>query len=303
MTRIGFEQIQPGWEVYANDGEHLGAVTNVNDTYITMSKGLFLPKDYFIPASGIDSLDPDQERIVLSVAKADLDRQGWDDPALAEAGRDDAADFVPGDIQDTKNAEYAGGVNETQGAERAPDTQRVQRYEEELRAEKSSQQAGEVRLTKDVTEEEQGFDVPVTREDVEVRRVAVDRPAGQAEQAFDNGDTVRVPVREEQVQVTKEPRVVEEIEIRKTPRQETQRVSDTVRKERVNVERQGDVNVRGEQDLVGAGADRFQGQSDWDRSDRSSETRGAGFEEDVENDESDPDADPGDTGSTAAPLL
>lgn len=288
--QVGYDQIQPGWEVYANDGEHLGSVSDVNDTYITMTKGLFLPKDYFIPVNGIERVDTEQQQISLACAKGDLDRMGWDNPGVAESGRD------------YRGAEqvYSGGVNETQDAETAG-TQRVQRYEEELRADKTSRQAGEVRLNKDVTEEEQAFDVPVTREDVEVRRVAVNRPVGQNEDAFQDGDTIRVPVREEQVQVTKEPRVVEELEIRKGAHQETQRVSDTVRKEQINVERQGDVNVRGDRELAGAGAgtDRFQGQGDLDRQDPAMRNRGAEFQDDELEDDVEDDG--GNSGP--APLL
>jgi uncharacterized protein (TIGR02271 family) len=59
------------------------------------------------------------------------------------------------------------------------------------------------------------------------------------------GESIRVPIREEQVNVTKTPRVVEEIEISTVPREETRTVSDTVRREEIRVDQSGDVDRRG----------------------------------------------------------
>jgi uncharacterized protein (TIGR02271 family) len=123
------------------------------------------------------------------------------------------------------------------------DSLRVPVHEESLQATKRTQSAGEVAVNKRVTEREETLEVPVTREQVDVRRVAVDRPATQDERAFAEGGTLRVPIMEEQVEVTKQPRVVEEIEVSKRPVTETRRVSDTVRREEVDV--QGGGSVRG----------------------------------------------------------
>jgi uncharacterized protein (TIGR02271 family) len=79
--------------------------------------------------------------------------------------------------------------------------------------------------------------------------VAVNREATSDDTAFtDSGDTLRVPIREEQVVVSKEPRVVEELEIRKVATQDTEQVSDTVRREEVDVQRTGSTaTVSGDQ--------------------------------------------------------
>jgi uncharacterized protein (TIGR02271 family) len=122
---------------------------------------------------------------------------------------------------------------------------RVPIHEEELRAEKVRAQAGEVEITRNVVAEERTIDVPVTREEVEIRRFAVDRPASEA-RIVDTGDTIRIPVVEERVVVERDVRVAEEVEISKRAVTDTQRVSDTVRREEVSVEREGDVNVTGD---------------------------------------------------------
>jgi uncharacterized protein (TIGR02271 family) len=53
---------------------------------------------------------------------------------------------------------------------------------------------------------------------------------------LDDGETIRVPLRAEDVDVRKDTRVVEEVVISKRPVTETKRVSDTVRREEVDVD-------------------------------------------------------------------
>ena len=58
------------------------------------------------------------------------------------------------------------------------------------------------------------------------------------------GEEVRIPVREEQVNVSKDAVVTEEVKVGKRVVQDTERVSGQVRKEEVKVEQKGDVDVR-----------------------------------------------------------
>ena len=118
----------------------------------------------------------------------------------------------------------------------------VELREEELRARREMVDAGNVELHKDVVSEQRTIDVPVTREEVVIDRHAVDphpsdRPIG-------TDQTIRVPVREERVELEKQPVVYEEVEIGKRPVQETERMSGTVRREEVRIENEGDLNVR-----------------------------------------------------------
>jgi len=120
----------------------------------------------------------------------------------------------------------------------------LQLREEELRAHKETVEAGRVQLGKDVVEQEQTLDVPVTREEVYVERHAVTRqPADEPIQTGDS-ETIRVPVREERVEVEKTPVVYEEVGIGKRVTQETQSVSDTVRREELRVDSDGPVADR-----------------------------------------------------------
>jgi uncharacterized protein (TIGR02271 family) len=115
--------------------------------------------------------------------------------------------------------------------------------EERIRADKARKQTGEVAVGKRVVEQQADMEIPVTREEVEVTRRRVDRPANATETFTEDEATIRVPVTREEVKVTKEPRVVEEVVVSTRPVTETKRVSDTVRREEVIVDETGDARL------------------------------------------------------------
>jgi len=118
----------------------------------------------------------------------------------------------------------------------------LQLREEELLARKESVETGRVRIATDVVEEQRTLEVPVTREEVVIERHAVNRrPADGV--IGESSEVINVPVREEQVTVDKQTVVTEEINIGKQQVEETQRVSDTVRREEARIERTGEVEV------------------------------------------------------------
>jgi uncharacterized protein (TIGR02271 family) len=130
------------------------------------------------------------------------------------------------------------------GSRTDEDTARVELREEELRAEKERVKAGEVRLRKEVVTEDRTIEVPVTREEVVVER----RPAARGQEArgdIDEGEEIRIPVMEEDVRVEKTPVVREEVTLKKREVHDTERVSDTVRREEARIEESGDVRTGG----------------------------------------------------------
>jgi len=126
--------------------------------------------------------------------------------------------------------------------------QTIELKEEELHANKTPVQTGEVQVHKEVITENRTIDVPVTREEVVIERHAVDRPATGADFA-DRDQTLRIPVMEEQVNVEKTAVVREEIEIGKRSVSDTQRVSGDVRREEARIDRDGDVKVDGDETI------------------------------------------------------
>src|SRR5579885_2142243 len=119
---------------------------------------------------------------------------------------------------------------------------RLRLREEQLQVNKQPVEAGEVGIHKDVVEEQKTVNVPVTHEEVYIER----RPgSGQpTDESIGQGEDIRVPVREEQVNVTKQTVDTGEVAIGKRAVQETQQVSDTVKREEARIDREGDVNVQ-----------------------------------------------------------
>jgi len=121
----------------------------------------------------------------------------------------------------------------------APDGDlRVQVHEERLAVDTQERQTGEVRVNTTVTSEQQTVPVELMREEVHVERVDIAaRPATEADLAgaFQEG-TLRVPVRGEEAVARKETVVTGEVVIDKTRTTETEQISDTVRREHVEVD-------------------------------------------------------------------
>lgn len=151
----------------------------------------------------------------------------------------------PTDYAQTSNTYQQPTDYAQTGADVDTDTNRSMRLrEEQLQADKERVQAGEVRLHKDVVEEQRTLNVPVTHEEVYVERRDV--PAGQMDAGtIGEGEVVRVPVSEEQVNVSKNTVVTGEVGIGKRAVTENQQVTDTVRREEAHLGRSGDVNVSG----------------------------------------------------------
>ena len=101
---------------------------------------------------------------------------------------------------------------------------------------------GEVRLRKEVVTEQRNVEVPVTREEVVIERHAATGDE-LAEGAIGEGEEVRIPLMEEEVRVEKTPVVREEVSIRKRQVQDTERISETVRREEARIEGQGDARI------------------------------------------------------------
>ena len=82
-------------------------------------------------------------------------------------------------------------------------------------------------------------EVPVTHEEISVERRPVSGTSTSATAATDrpveSEQEIRVPLKQEQVQVTKQPYVKEEVAVKKKPVTETKTVSDQVTSEEVRV--------------------------------------------------------------------
>jgi uncharacterized protein (TIGR02271 family) len=121
----------------------------------------------------------------------------------------------------------------------------VQLRQEELAASKQTVDAGHVSVGTTVVSEKQTLEVPVTREELIVERHAVDREPSDTP-ITSTSDTLSVPVHEEQLTADKQAVVYEEVNVAKRAVRDTQAISATLRKEVVDVDTIGDVQVDGQ---------------------------------------------------------
>jgi uncharacterized protein (TIGR02271 family) len=89
----------------------------------------------------------------------------------------------------------------------------------------------EATIRKESVKESKTIEVPVTHDELIIER----RPASgsAAAKPTETGEELRISLNKEEVEVTKEPFVKEELVIRKEPRTETKTVTETVRSERL----------------------------------------------------------------------
>jgi len=256
-------QITEGTDVYGSDGDKVGSVVAVQPSYVVVEKGFFFPTDYYIPTSAIASAGGDG--VYLNVTKDAALNQGWDAQPTGDAYAATTATYDAGVDTATTGTATVGAVDTAYSADAArtdagiaedrvgvaatrttqvadTDTIRVPIHEEELTATTRQRELGEVRVEKDVVAEERVLEVPVTEERVRVERHAVDRPVAAGETAFEEG-VIEVPVRGEEVQLQKQVRVSEEVEIGKEAVQRTEQVRGTVRREEVHVEEVSDATT------------------------------------------------------------
>jgi uncharacterized protein (TIGR02271 family) len=201
------------------DGDEIGNVVEINPDFIVCQAntgflGLGEPRIYFIPRAQIGREDDNDWYI--NIDKDQIESMSWRQAPTSSAWATDWHDT---------NIRQKFGRGQT----------KIRRYEEDLQAEKHPREAGDVVVQKRVVEDTKTIDVPVRREEVHVERRAVSDTSAVGGDAF-REQSMRVPVMEEQVEVRKVPRAVEEVEITKTPTTETRQVQDTVRREEVDVD-------------------------------------------------------------------
>jgi uncharacterized protein (TIGR02271 family) len=123
------------------------------------------------------------------------------------------------------------GARTTSG--QAANGDRISLHEEELVAKKQTVQQGEARVGKQVVTQERQIEVPVTHEEAYIERTPV--RARPAEGQIGEGE-LRVPLMAEQATADKRTVVKEEVKLGKRPVQETQQVSDTIRREEPTIQ-------------------------------------------------------------------
>jgi uncharacterized protein (TIGR02271 family) len=108
--------------------------------------------------------------------------------------------------------------------------------EEDLEISKRESIKGEATITKEPITKTKEVEVPVTHEEAVIERRPANSSSTVAPTEIPSKIEVNVPLKSEEVEVTKQPYVKEEVSVKKRPVTETQKVSEEVKSEQLNVE-------------------------------------------------------------------
>jgi uncharacterized protein (TIGR02271 family) len=256
-----------GKDVYDVEGHKVGTVANLyasdlsgQPEWVTVKTGLFGTKESFVPLTGAhtetDGLHVGARKDLIKDAPR-IDDQGhlseteaaelyrhYNLPAAMPAQRGKTGQNQAGLNQAAQNQDGrmagrdAAGMQGKAGREMAGQESMV-RSEERLRAGTETVESGRVRLHKHVVTEEQQITVPVSHEEVRVTREPIaegtDRDGTDRDGRIAEEDR-EVVLHEERPVVAKETVAVERVGLETSTVREEQQVSDTVRKEQIDVE-------------------------------------------------------------------
>ena len=202
-------------EARGSGDEDLGEVQEVGPNYVLVKRGLVNKEKFYIPKDQAESYDGDTLRFRISEEEVKSKYMG---------------EYPPSSLTSKTQ-------NTTTDRTKVEETT-VPVTEERLGVSKS-QSTLEATITKTPVTETKTVEVPVTHEEISVERRPVSGTSTSATAATDrpveSEQEIRVPLKQEQVQVTKQPYVKEEVAVKKKPVTETKTVSDQVTSEEVRV--------------------------------------------------------------------
>lgn len=124
-----------------------------------------------------------------------------------------------------------------QSAESGTARETIPVVQEELRVTRERRDVGRVRIRKTIREHTETVDEPILREEVEIERVAVNRPVEGPVESHYEGDTLVIPIVEEVLEVRKRLVLREELRVTKHRIREPHQEEVTLRSEEVDIER------------------------------------------------------------------
>ncbi|MGV0342615.1 DUF2382 domain-containing protein [Corynebacterium mastitidis] len=256
---------------YDSKGDKLGSVKEIflddnsgKPTFVEVNHGLFGLSSSLVPLRGATF---ENGELRLAFAK-DLIKDAPDfdsDSSLTTANQDElnqhygvgAAEYQDiyeapaprgGAREEAARTDVAGAANttnttDTKAAQDAARTEKkgavddgsLVRSEEELNVSKENVQTGEARLRKFVVTETETVDVPVSREEVRVVRTPLTGDEQVDGQALTD-DEASVILHEERVNVSKDTVAKEKVALQKEQVTDTQRVSEELKKERIETD-------------------------------------------------------------------
>ena len=248
-----------GRDLYGSDGEKLGKIEEIyldTDTdqpeWALVTTGMFGTKQSFVPLQdmtqdGGTATVPFDKATVKDAPNVDPDgrlSEREEAELYRHYGRDYGTTGTTGTTgkrdDDIAMRDRDGGDRDTVGHDVSGPTtdDAMTRSEEELRVGKTEREAGRVRLRKYVVEDEVTQTVPVKREEVRIEREPItDANVGNATDGpAISEEEHEVVLREEEPVVEKRAVPKERVRLDKDVQTEDRQVSDTVRKEEIEVD-------------------------------------------------------------------
>ncbi len=178
------------------------------------------------------------QNILRAAGGYDIETRGIS-PAAGGSASGRTAAQAPAAVRTAQPAQHAQPTQpartSTPSSHERQDERTIQLREEELLAQKQRVQSGEVEIRKEVVTETRTIEVPVSREELVIERHDVNRRT--SDQPIGEGETIRIPLSEEQVSMQKRTVVTGEVEVGTRSVQETRQVSGTVRHEELRVDK------------------------------------------------------------------
>jgi uncharacterized protein (TIGR02271 family) len=115
--------------------------------------------------------------------------------------------------------------------------QKLQLHEEQLDISKTWIQTGEITVRREVVTEIKRIEVPVVREELVIEKKILD--AKSLDQQAEHTETIRIPISEERIEITKQLTALEDISIYKNTFEEIVQIDETLKKEILDVNTTG----------------------------------------------------------------
>jgi uncharacterized protein (TIGR02271 family) len=250
-----------GYDVYATDNEKIGSVYDAlideqgSFRYFVIDTGFWVfGKKVLVPMGSVQ-IDYDRHRVyVTGMTKEEAQNMPeYDDsmtvdydyeervrnvfrPTTAQAGTAAAASRATYD-RSTYNYDHDQDLYRANEG----NNQRIKLYEERVFANKTRQKTGEVAIGKHVETQTTQVSVPIDKERVIIERTSPTdtREVTPGTAAFQEGEVARVEVYEETADIQKKAFVREEVSIKKEVTHETVNSTETVRREELDVDVDG----------------------------------------------------------------
>ena len=208
-------------EARGSDDEDLGEVRETGQDYVLVQKGMINKEKFYIPKNMVKSYDGGVLRFDISKEEVKK-RYMRDSPHIAE---EYSSSSYRQEEEDKSNSNVS----------RENDT-RIPLIEERLNVSKE-ESTEEATVTKEPITETKTLEVPVTHEEVTIeKRPPRDRKytSISAESPVESKTEIKIPLKKEEVQVTKQSYVKEEAVVNKKPLTKTQQVDEQVRSKKIS---------------------------------------------------------------------